>query len=109
LWYKAHFTKEEMITVTWTEFLKRFDAHFISSAAKARKEAELIDLEQGELSVTDYESKFVSLCYFTDMFQNPECQARMFERGLRTRIRQHVISQSFPTLRGVADAALKLE
>ena len=100
LWYKMHFTKEEMTTVTWTKFLKRFNAHFISSAAKAGKEAELIDLEQRELFVADYESKFVSLCHFTDMFQNPECQARMFESGLRTRIRQHVVSQSFPTLRG---------
>jgi len=109
LWYKAHFTKEEMTTVTWTEFLKRFDAHFISSAAKAGKETELINLEQGELSVADYESKFVSLCHFTDMFQNPERQARMFERGLRTRIRQHVVSRSFTTLRGVVDATLKLE
>ena len=33
----------------------------------------------------------------------------MFEKGLRTWIRQHVISQRFPTLREVADAALALD
>jgi hypothetical protein len=43
------------------------------------------------------------------MFQNPERQARMFERELRTQIPQHMISQRFPTLREVADAALALE
>ena len=45
LWYKAQFTQEETLTVTWTEFERRFDAYFISSATKAGKEAELIDLE----------------------------------------------------------------
>jgi hypothetical protein len=33
----------------------------------------------------------------------------MFEKGLRSRIRLHVVSLGYPTLRGVADAALALE
>ena len=45
MWYKAQFTREEMLTATWAEFERRFDAHFISSAARAGKEAELIDQE----------------------------------------------------------------
>jgi hypothetical protein len=109
MWYKAQFTKEEMLTATWAEFERRFDAHFISSAAKAGKEAELIHLEQGDLSVTEYESRFVGLCNFTDMFRDPVRQARMFEMGLRPRIRQLLVSHGYPTLRGVADAALALE
>ena len=109
MWYKAHFSTEEMLTATWAEFEARFDSYFISSAAKAGKEAELISLEQGELSVSEYERRFVGLCYFTGMFSDPVRQARMFEKGLRTRIRQLVISQRFPTLREVADAALALE
>ena len=45
-WYKAYFTEEERVTLTWEEFIWRFDQQFISSAARARKEAELLDLEQ---------------------------------------------------------------
>lgn len=109
MWYKVHFTKEKMLKATWAEFEKRSDAYFISSAAKANKEAELIDLQQGDLLVEEYEDKFVSLCHLTDLFQNPESQARMFERRLRMRLHHIVITQRFPTLREVADAALALE
>jgi hypothetical protein len=109
MWYDAHFSPVERTTVTLAVFLGRFDSHFISSAAKAGKEAELIRLEQGELSVTEYESKFLGLCNFTGLFEDPVRQARMFEMGLKNRIRQHVLALSLPTLREVADAALKLE
>ena len=64
-WYKAYFTEEERLTVTWDEFIQRFDQQFISFAARAGKEAELLRLEQGDSSVAAYESRFVSLCNFT--------------------------------------------
>ena len=60
-WYKAYFTEEECLTVTWDEFIQRFDQQFISSAARVEKEAELLRLEQGDSSVVAYESQFVSL------------------------------------------------
>ena len=83
-WYKAYFVEEECSTFTWDEFIRRFDQQFISYAARARKEAELLNLEQGDLSVAAYKSRFVSLCNFTDnMFQTEERKARMFTRGLR--------------------------
>ena len=65
-WYKAYFAEEERSTVTWEEFLRKFDQQFISPAARAGKEAELLNLEQGDLSVATYEGRFVSLCNFTD-------------------------------------------
>ena len=57
-----------------------------------------------------YESRFVSLCNFTgNMFQTEERKARMFMRGLRPHIRRYLVSQSFRTLREVADAAIAQE
>ena len=53
------------MTATWEEFLQRFDMQYISAAAMAAKEAEFISLEQGDMIVTTYESKFESLCHFT--------------------------------------------
>ena len=70
----------------------QFDLYYIFSTAKSGKEAELLALEQGEISVTDYENKFVSLYYFIDMFQTEEWKARMFERGLRPQIRRFVLT-----------------
>ena len=109
-WYKAYFSKEEHLTVTWDEFIRRFNQHFISSAARAGKEAKLLALEKGELSVTAYENRFVTLCHFTDnMFQTEERKARMFEKGLRPQIKRYLVSQRFPTQREVADAAIAQE
>jgi len=60
--------------------------------------------------VATYEGRFVSLCNFTDnMFQTEERKAYMFARGLRPQIRRYLVSQSFCTLREVADAAIKQE
>ena len=70
----------------------------------------MLALEQGELSVAAYESKFVRLSYFTDnIFQTEERKARMFERELRPQIRRYLVSQRFHTLREVANAAIVQE
>ena len=62
------------------------------------------------MSVVEYESSFTRLLHFTDnMFQTEERHARMFEMGLKPQIRRYLVSQSFSSLRGVADAALKQE
>ena len=88
------FTEEERLTVAWDEFVQRFDRQFISSAARARMEAELLSLEQADISVAAYESLFMSLSYFTsNMFRTEERKARMFERGLRPQIQRFLVSQ----------------
>jgi len=77
MWYKAHFNEKERLTVTWDEFIRRFDQRFISSAAQAGKEAELFSLEQGDSSVAAYKDRFVSLCLFTgNVFQTEERKAQ---------------------------------
>ena len=42
--YRAQFSEMEHLTIGWDEFLWRFDLQYISSAAKAGKEAELLSL-----------------------------------------------------------------
>ena len=72
-WYKLQFSQEERLNLPWDKFVWRFDLQFISSAARAGKERELLTLEQGEMSVTAYESKFVGLLHFADrLFQTDE-------------------------------------
>ena len=72
-WYRAQFSAMDRLTISWDEFVWRFDLQFISSAAKAGKEAELLRLEQGDMSVAEYGSQFSRLLHFTDnMFQTEE-------------------------------------
>ena len=109
-WYKLQFSQEERLTLAWDEFVWRFDLQFISSSARAGKERELLTLEQGEMSVTAYESKFVGLLHFADgLFQTDDRQAQMFLGGLRPQIRRYLASLRFHSLREVADAAASQE
>jgi len=83
--------------------------HFISTAVRAGKEAELLALEQGDMTVSGYEDRFISLSHFTDMFQTEKKKARMFERGLRPQFKKFVFSQRLHTLGEVVDSAKALE
>ena len=55
--------QEERLTTIWGDFIRRFDLHFIFAAMRAGKEAELLVLEQGDMSVTAYKDKFISLSH----------------------------------------------
>lgn len=53
-----------------------------------QKEAEFLDLVQGNLSVTAYEAKFTELVRFSlDVIANESARARKFQRGLKFGIR----------------------
>jgi hypothetical protein len=110
MWYRALFTEEERLTTDWEYFLFCFEQQFVSSAARVGKERELLSLEQGDVSVNAYESRFTSLSHFTgNMFQTEERKARMFESRLRPGIRRLVVAQRLPTLALAADSARALE
>ena len=69
-----------------------------------------MSLEQGDVSVDVYESRFTSLSHFTgNMFQTEERKAWMFESGLRSGIRRLVVAHRLPTLALEADSARALE
>ncbi|XP_020271803.1 LOW QUALITY PROTEIN: galactinol synthase 2-like [Asparagus officinalis] len=68
-------------------------------AHKWKKELELSKLEQGDMSVADYESRFMSLLRFTGMWQTRERYAQMFLLGLRPRLRCYLISRGFHSVR----------
>ena len=65
MWYRSRFTEEERLTTDWDYFVYCFEQQFVSSAARAGKERELMSLEQGDVSVDVYESRFTSLSHFT--------------------------------------------
>ena len=45
-WYRLQFTPDQRMTLTWEDFIYFFDENYISSMAKARREAKLSRLEQ---------------------------------------------------------------
>ncbi|XP_020271996.1 uncharacterized protein LOC109847164 [Asparagus officinalis] len=108
-WYRLRFTPEQKMTVSWETFIYLFDEQYVSAAVKAEKELELARLEQGDMSVMDCKSKFMSLHRFTGMWHTEERQAQMFLMGLRPGLRRYIVSQGFRSDQEVADAAMAQE
>ncbi|XP_020262818.1 uncharacterized protein LOC109838804 [Asparagus officinalis] len=97
------------MALTWEDFVYFFDEQYISSTARAGKELELSKLEQGDMSVADYKSRFISLLRFTGMWQSGERQAQMFLMGLRPSLRRYLVSRRFRSVREVADVVISQE
>ena len=69
----------------------------------------MLALEQGDMSFSTYEDKFINLSHFIDnMFHTEEREVWMFERGLRPQLRRFVVSQRLYTLSEVVDSARAL-
>lgn len=52
------FTNEMKLTVTWAEFEATFDCQFHSESMKAIRLEELYSLEEGSISIVNFEQKF---------------------------------------------------
>lgn len=59
-WYRSKFSEHERLTMSWEEFIRRFDDQYIYSAVRAGKEAELITLEQGACQLLNMKASFRS-------------------------------------------------
>ena len=84
--------------------------HFISTAVRAGKEAELLALEQGDMTVSGYEDKFISLSHFTDnMFQTEEKRHECLRGDSGLSSKSLFFSQRLHTLGEVVDSTKALE
>ncbi|XP_020270953.1 uncharacterized protein LOC109846140 [Asparagus officinalis] len=108
-WYRLQFTPEQRMTITWEDFIYFFDEQYVSSTTKSGKELELARLEQGDMSIVDYESKFVGLHRFMGMWQTGERQAQIFLMGLHPSLHRYLVSRHFHSVWEVADAAISQE
>ena len=79
--------------MTWTEFEELFNEKYFSESIRHIKEVEFVKLTQGNMTVSQYEVKFAELSRFPSHLIDDEARmARMFLRGLKPKIRQHLIS-----------------
>ncbi|CAL9098461.1 unnamed protein product [Musa textilis] len=71
--------------MTWKLFQEKFNDKYFPDCMREQKELEFLNLIQGSMTVTKYESKFTELSRFaTHMTDDEFRKARRFERGLLT-------------------------
>lgn len=109
-WWRSATTALERDTLTWEQFVIRFDRMFIPRTVVNAKEIELLKLEQGTMTVDEYEIEFRELCHFAvDLHLDEERRARMFEKGLREEIQMVVRGGLYREYSQVVESARNVE
>ncbi len=57
-WWDGIWLENKKFITTWEEFNEIFDKQFISESKSTIRRAELIKLQQGEITMDEYENKF---------------------------------------------------
>ncbi|CAL8168055.1 unnamed protein product [Prunus armeniaca] len=81
-------------TITWQLFRAEFDSQYYPQAYQNLKMEEFLQLEQGTVTVLEYEKKFNELSkYCVPLVEDENKKCLLFTRGLKASIRDIVISQ----------------
>ena len=86
---------------TWENFKVRFLEEYFSDSVRYAKEIEFMQVEQGNLSVTEYATRFKHLDRFYTQTMTEAWRYRKFEFGLKQELKEVVIPMSirdFPAL-----------
>ena len=96
--------------MSWVEFQGLFNDKYFPESLRHMKEVEFIKLEQNNMTVSQYEAKFAELSRFAPhLVDNEARMTRMFLRGLRIEIRQHLISHKLCLYSDIVDRAQLVE
>ena len=96
--------------VSWAQFKEEFTEKFVPASYRDAKAEEFFRLEQGTLSVTDYERSFSELVRHVPFIRDDEVsKTKRFAVGLRPEIRTIVASTAHTQYGQVVVAAVRVE
>ncbi|KAJ9543820.1 hypothetical protein OSB04_023527 [Centaurea solstitialis] len=103
--------RSEMVRMmTWDEFVKKFTQQFCPLAATKKMEEEFLCLEQGNLSVQDYTTRFIEKARFAGVYvPSEERKVERYIWGLRGILREFVLSKEPATFQAAITATETIE
>ncbi|CAO2834882.1 unnamed protein product [Amaranthus hypochondriacus] len=94
----------------WKEFKKALRAEFFPPHMRKRKRSEFEQLEQGDMSVQDFYTKYLELCRFVpELVPNEQERALRFEEKLNIELLSNMGATDFTTLNEVYTRASNAE
>ncbi|XP_021806448.1 uncharacterized protein LOC110750424 [Prunus avium] len=97
-------------TITWQVFRTTFDEQFYPLAYQNMKMEEFLQLEQGSMTVLEYEKKFNELSkYCTPLVADERKECQLFTRGLKASIRDIVVGQCLVNFGDLVTSASLIE
>ena len=108
-WWKA-IQRRFPEVVSWTRFKEEFLKKFYPTVYKDKKIEEFHRLEQGTMSVSDYENKFSELMRHVPLFCDHEIlKSKRFVVGLRKEVKGILVSASHTQYRQMVEATIRIE
>ena len=96
--------------VFWTQFKEEFLEKFYPTVYKDQKIEEFFKLEQGTMSATDYEKKFLELVRHVPLFCDHEVhKSKRFLVSLRKEVKRILASVSHTQYGQVVEATIRIE
>ena len=96
--------------VSWAQFKEEFTDKFVPTSYRDAKAEEFFRLEQGTLSVTEYERSFSELIRYVPFIRDDEVsKTKRFAVGLSQKIRTTVASTAHTQHDQVVEAAVRVE
>ena len=87
------------VATIWEDFKKQFERKFVPEHVKQQKEAEFLNLKQGQMTVAVYVHTFLQLSkYATDLVDTEEKKVKRFLNGLNPSYKKMVMAGLKPTL-----------
>ncbi|XP_021811765.1 uncharacterized protein LOC110754942 [Prunus avium] len=109
-WESIRRRYQDPSAITWQVFRAAFDIQYYPLAYQNMKMEEFLQLEQGVLTVLEYEKKFHELSkYCIPLVQDERKKCQLFTRGLKAFIRDIVIGQRLTNFEDLVMSASLIE
>ena len=90
---RSSFVGREFYTITWGEFIDVFNIKYYLEQIREQNSREFSNLKQGEMTVRDYEQKFIQLERFSPgLCTTEKVRANKFLWGLRFALKDRVVN-----------------
>ncbi|XP_022891967.1 uncharacterized protein LOC111406831 [Olea europaea var. sylvestris] len=95
---------------TWTDFRRIFYDAYYPQSYKDAKQEEFLKLIQGQMTIAEYQVKFIELSKYAQVLVNNVIdKCRRFENGLREEIRSVVTAAGWNEFGKLVESALRVE
>ncbi|KAK5794804.1 hypothetical protein PVK06_036051 [Gossypium arboreum] len=110
LWWESVVRHLPENQITWDLFQKEFQKKYIGEMYIEDKKQEFLTLQQGDMSVIDYEREFSRLSRYASEFIPTEADScKRFLRGLRDEIKLQLVSQRITEMVDLIERAKMVE
>ncbi|XP_024017802.1 uncharacterized protein LOC112090532, partial [Morus notabilis] len=109
-WWKQVKRRMDVVGLTWEQFETLFNDQYLPQSYREEKALEFMSLQQGDMSVRQYEAKFNDLSWFApSLVESEHMRCLKFEKGLKNSVRRSLLALRLRNFRDLVAAATRVE